>query len=87
MCLMKYASEEFGLQVKTSDSISNLFPCNKIINLLCVALQQRSEETADLLAEKSRVAEEEAMLLSQKAAEAEQEITRLRLGVMKVVNE
>ena len=46
--------------------------------------QRRSEETADLLAEKSRVAEEEAMLLSQKAAEAEQEITRLRLGAMKV---
>jgi merlin protein len=49
-------------------------------------VQRRSEETADLLAEKSRVAEEEAMLLSQKAAEAEQEITRLRLGVMKVMS-
>jgi merlin protein len=52
-----------------------------------IVVQRRSEETADLLAEKSRVAEEEAMLLSQKAAEAEQEITRLRLGVMKVVSE
>ncbi|KAJ9594574.1 hypothetical protein L9F63_027442 [Diploptera punctata] len=48
---------------------------------------RRSEETADLLAEKSRVAEEEAMLLSQKAAEAEQEITRLRLGAMKTEEE
>lgn len=46
-------------------------------------LQRRSEETADLLAEKSRVAEEEAALLSQKAAEAEQEITRLRLTAMR----
>lgn len=48
---------------------------------------QRSEETADLLAEKSRVAEEEAMLLSQKASEAEQEITRIRLNNMKTEEE
>jgi len=47
-------------------------------------LQRRSEETAELLAEKSRVAEEEAMLLSQKASEAEQEISRIRVTAMKV---
>ncbi|XP_011858783.1 PREDICTED: merlin-like [Vollenhovia emeryi] len=50
-------------------------------------LQRRSEETADLLAEKSRVAEEEAMLLSQKASEAKQEITRIRLNNMKTEEE
>ena len=47
-------------------------------------LQRRSEETADLLAEKSRVAEEEALLLGQKASEAEHEITRVRLTALKV---
>lgn len=47
--------------------------------------QRRSEETADLLAEKSRVAEEEAMLLGQKASEAEHEITRVRLTALKVL--
>lgn len=50
-------------------------------------MQRRSEESADLLAEKSRVAEEEAMLLSQKAAEAEQEITRIRLNAMRTEEE
>ncbi|XP_029679340.1 merlin isoform X4 [Formica exsecta] len=50
-------------------------------------IYRRSEETADLLAEKSRVAEEEAMLLSQKASEAEQEITRIRLNNMKTEEE
>lgn len=48
-----------------------------------IILQRRSEESADLLAEKSRVAEEEARLLSQKAAEAEQEITRLRFTALR----
>lgn len=47
-----------------------------------IQFQRRSEESADLLAEKSRVAEEEA-LLSQKAAEAEQEIARLRVSSMR----
>ncbi|KAF4526859.1 hypothetical protein B566_EDAN013913 [Ephemera danica] len=47
----------------------------------------RSEETAELLAEKSRVAEEEAALLSQKAAEAEQEVNRMRLNAMKTEEE
>lgn len=46
--------------------------------------QRRSEETADLLAEKSRVAEEEAMLLGQKASEAEHKITQFRLTALKV---
>lgn len=50
-------------------------------------MQRRSEESADLLAEKSRVAEEEAMLLSQKASEAEQEITRIRLSALRTEEE
>lgn len=37
---------------------------------------RRSEESAELLAEKARVAEEESMLLTQKATEADQEVGR-----------
>lgn len=48
---------------------------------------KRSEETAELLAEKSRVAEEEAMLLNQKAIESEQELNRIRLTAMKTEEE
>ena len=44
----------------------------------------RSEETAELLAEKARIAEEEASLLTQKASEAEAENNRIRISVMKV---
>ena len=40
---------------------------------------QRSEESAELLAEKSLVAEQEAMLLQQKASEAENEIQRIKV--------
>lgn len=47
-------------------------------------MQRRSEESAELLAEKARVAEEESMLLTQKATEAEQELQRIRLSAMKV---
>ena len=46
--------------------------------------QARSEETAELLAEKARVAEEEASLLTQKAQEKEAEIQQIRLSVLKV---
>ncbi len=35
---------------------------------------QRTEEAADLMAEKSMIAEQEAMLLQQKATEAENEL-------------
>lgn len=49
-----------------------------------VFLQRRSEESAELLAEKARVAEEESMLLTQKATDAEQELQRMRLSAMKV---
>ena len=35
---------------------------------------QRTEEAADLIAEKSMIAEQEAMLLQQKATEAENEL-------------
>lgn len=44
----------------------------------------RSEEAADHLAEKSRVAEEEANILNQKASEAEQEAERIRQTAIKV---
>ncbi|XP_071946511.1 merlin-like [Antedon mediterranea] len=42
----------------------------------------RSEEAADLLSEKARVAEEEARLLSQKASQAQQEIQRINMQVI-----
>ena len=44
----------------------------------------RSEETADLLAEKSRTTEEEAMLLRQKAKEAENEVQRIKMAARQV---
>ncbi|KAL3858190.1 hypothetical protein ACJMK2_012794 [Sinanodonta woodiana] len=47
----------------------------------------RSEETAELLAEKARIAQEEASLLAQKAAEAETEIQRIRLSAIKTEEE
>uniref|UniRef100_A0A3P8WM15 NF2, moesin-ezrin-radixin like (MERLIN) tumor suppressor b n=1 Tax=Cynoglossus semilaevis TaxID=244447 RepID=A0A3P8WM15_CYNSE len=47
----------------------------------------RSEETADLLAEKAQIAEEEAKLLAHKAAEAEQERQRLEVTAMKTKEE
>ncbi|XP_061750098.1 gelsolin-like isoform X2 [Nerophis ophidion] len=43
----------------------------------------RSEQTADLLAEKAQVAEEEAKLLAQKAAEAETETQRVKVTAMR----
>lgn len=49
--------------------------------------QRRSEETADLLAEKSRIAEEEAGLLSQKASETEREMAQLRLSAIQTEEE
>ena len=48
------------------------------------SFKMRSEETAELLAEKARTTEEEAMLLRQKAAEGEAEINRIRMAVIKV---
>ncbi|KAK6313498.1 NF2, moesin-ezrin-radixin like (MERLIN) tumor suppressor a [Coregonus clupeaformis] len=43
----------------------------------------RSEETADLLAEKAQIAEEEAKLLSQKASEAEAEMQRIKVTAIR----
>ncbi|XP_061673691.1 NF2, moesin-ezrin-radixin like (MERLIN) tumor suppressor a isoform X2 [Syngnathoides biaculeatus] len=43
----------------------------------------RSEQTADLLAEKAQLAEEEAKLLAQKAAEAETEMKRIKVTAMR----
>jgi len=48
---------------------------------------QRSEESAELLAEKSMVAHQEAMLLQQKASEAEAEVQRIKLSVIKTEEE
>ncbi|CAL8143884.1 unnamed protein product [Orchesella dallaii] len=47
----------------------------------------RSEEAAELLAEKSRIAEEEASLLNQKACEAEREAERIRQTAIKTEEE
>ncbi|XP_047237813.1 NF2, moesin-ezrin-radixin like (MERLIN) tumor suppressor a isoform X2 [Girardinichthys multiradiatus] len=43
----------------------------------------RSEQTADLLAEKAQIAEEEAKLLAKKAAEAETEMQRIKVTAMR----
>ncbi|CAB4070018.1 NF2 [Lepeophtheirus salmonis] len=48
---------------------------------------QRSEESADLLAEKSVIAEQESALLHQKATEAETEVSRIKLSVIKTEEE
>jgi len=48
---------------------------------------QRSEESAELLAEKAMVAEQEAVLLQQKASEAESEVQRVKLAVIKTEEE
>lgn len=50
-----------------------------------ILTQSRSEETAELLAQKAKIAEEEASLLRQKASEAESERNRIRLNAMKVL--
>lgn len=46
-------------------------------------MQRRSEETADLLAEKARISEEEALVLAKKASEAEAEIQRIKICAIK----
>lgn len=48
-----------------------------------LSLQLRSQEAAELLAEKAQIAEEEAKLLAQNAAEAEQERQRLEITALK----
>ncbi|KFD53600.1 hypothetical protein M513_05516 [Trichuris suis] len=54
------------------------------INMLLHFLQQkRSEETADLLAEKAHISEEEALVLTKRAADAEGEIQRMRITAIK----
>lgn len=55
--------------------------------LKCVNSQMRSEETADLLAEKAQITEEEAKLLAQKAAEAEQEMQRIKATAIRTEEE
>lgn len=64
--------------------ISSLVISYGTFNFFC---QLRSEETADLLAEKAQIAEEEAKLLAHKAAEAEQERQRLEVTAMKTKEE
>jgi len=48
---------------------------------------QRSEESAELLAEKAMVTHQEAMLLQQKASEAEAEVHRIKVSVIKTEEE
>lgn len=55
--------------------------------LTCLISQMRSEETADLLAEKAQITEEEAKLLAQKAAEAEQEMQRIKATAIRTEEE
>ncbi|KAG8587489.1 hypothetical protein GDO81_005685 [Engystomops pustulosus] len=50
-------------------------------------LQHRSNETAELLAEKVQIAEDEAKLLAQDAVEARHELQRLELAVLKSKDE
>ena len=45
----------------------------------------KSEEMAELLAEKARIAQEESTLLQRKAAEFEDEIRRLKYTASKVI--
>ena len=52
-----------------------------------IVLGFRSEETTDLLMEKSQIAEEESRLLTQKASEAEQECQRIRFQSAKTQEE
>lgn len=68
-----------ALRLPEPDSVS--------LSYLSPFLQLRSEETADLLAEKAQIAEEEAKLLAHKAAEAEQERQRLEVTALKTKEE
>lgn len=56
------------------------YQCASVQSVPSLCSQLRSEETADLLAEKAQIAEEEAKLLAQKAAEAEQEMQRIKVS-------
>lgn len=58
-----------------------------ILTEMCITSQMRSEETADLLAEKAQITEEEAKLLAQKAAEAEQEMQRIKATAIRTEEE
>lgn len=44
---------------------------------------KKTEETAQLLAEKARVSEEEALVLSKRASEAEAECQRMKISQIK----
>ena len=48
------------------------------------SFQQRSEETAELLSEKSHIAEEERTLLQQKSTKSEEEVRRIKMQQVKV---
>lgn len=62
-------------------------PFSVLDGLMCLISQMRSEETADLLAEKAQITEEEAKLLAQKAAEAEQEMQRIKATAIRTEEE
>ncbi|NXE41398.1 MERL protein, partial [Ptilorrhoa leucosticta] len=81
--------------VANSDYYSSCCPCCPCIPSICVwevrkcsrigcgNSSLRSQEAAELLAEKAQIAEEEAKLLAQNAAEAEQERQRLEITALK----
>lgn len=68
-------------------SLCSLSPSSLYFNFVLLplppSLQLRSEQTADLLAEKAQIAEEEAKLLAQKAAEAETEMQRIKVTAIR----
>lgn len=84
--MLSYIIELHYIKSSTSSFICK-FIKKSFLNVTMCFLQLRSEETADLLAEKAQIAEEEAKLLAHKAAEAEQERQRLEVTAMKTKEE
>jgi merlin len=84
----KYALEQRLIQYQVSNnslvySRSGAYQCFQEEIRLAKDALQKSEESANVLVEKSMVAEQEALLLQQKANEAENELQRIRLSVIK----
>ncbi|XP_022378464.1 merlin isoform X3 [Enhydra lutris kenyoni] len=80
---ISYSDKEFT--IKPLDKKIDVFKFNS--SKLRVNKLMRSEETADLLAEKAQITEEEAKLLAQKAAEAEQEMQRIKATAIRTEEE
>ncbi len=93
-CKFEMNCRDIKVRTIVMDSHSNsihvlklLEPCPVCLTYLSLCLQLRSEETADLLAEKAQIAEEEAKLLAHKAAEAEHDRQRLEVSALKTKEE